>query len=132
LPTVHFTDKNIKIEVPGGTSILKAAKQAGIMLESPCNAMGTCGKCKVMLSASSFKNVIQEDGIHKLSEEEKKKGMVLSCQTRIYGNIDVKIIENNNKSEAIIRESIKLKSLAYKIKENAERMREWRQERRIL
>ncbi|MDF2686624.1 MAG: Na(+)-translocating NADH-quinone reductase subunit [Clostridia bacterium] len=105
MPTVHFIDNNIDIEVLKGSTVLEAAKAARVLIESPCNAMGTCGKCKVMLSSSSLKNVIQEDGMHKINAEEKEKGIVLSCQTRIYGDIDVKIIEKNkNKTLKIVSE----------------------------
>ena len=114
MPTVHFINKNIDIEVSKGTTVLEAAKKAKVLIESPCNAMGTCGKCKVMLSSASLKNVIQEAGNHKVSNEEKEKGIVLSCQTYIYGDIDVKIIEQNqNKTLKILSEG---KSFNYEIK----------------
>lgn len=35
------------VSVQEGSSVLEAARQAGLLLPSPCNGNGTCGKCKV-------------------------------------------------------------------------------------
>ncbi|MGL4548813.1 2Fe-2S iron-sulfur cluster-binding protein, partial [Eubacterium aggregans] len=32
-----------------GELIIDAARQAGVMIDSPCNSNGTCGKCKVRI-----------------------------------------------------------------------------------
>jgi len=42
---VHFFSDNIVIEVKEGTTILEAARIAGVIIESPCGGAGTCGKC---------------------------------------------------------------------------------------
>lgn len=42
-------DKKI-VEVDVGSSLLEAAKKAGIKLESLCGGKGTCGKCKVLIN----------------------------------------------------------------------------------
>ena len=47
MPTI--TIDQCQIEAPAGTTILQAARLAGLMLESPCNCVGTCSKCTVRL-----------------------------------------------------------------------------------
>ncbi|HWQ71599.1 MAG TPA: ASKHA domain-containing protein [Desulfitobacteriaceae bacterium] len=44
---IRFAPLNITLEVPAGTTILEAAREAGLSIESPCNGAGVCGKCKL-------------------------------------------------------------------------------------
>ena len=47
--TVRFLPEDRLVEVEQGTTILEAARAAGVVIESPCNGAGTCGKCAVKL-----------------------------------------------------------------------------------
>ena len=99
---VNFIGENKAILVEKGTTILAAAQELGIVIESPCNSEGVCGKCKVRISEASLKNV-EEYGKHQLSEEEKEQGFVLSCQTSVTGHVDVKAVaKNRNKTLQIL------------------------------
>lgn len=91
---VVFNRENKSVIVEEGTTILMAARKAGIIIESPCSGAGTCGKCKVRLDRESLKNVIPK-GRHHLSEDEEEQGYVLSCETQVFGNINVYSIQNN-------------------------------------
>lgn len=66
------------IEVPDGTTILQAARLAGVLIESPCNGAGTCGKCTVMLKGATLRQVADGES-------------VLSCQTDIMGDVSVEV-----------------------------------------
>lgn len=90
---VIFYPDNKSITVEEGTTILQAARKAGIVIESPCNGVGTCGKCKVRLNKESLKNVLSS-GKHHLSKDEEEQGYVLSCEAKITGNIRVEVISN--------------------------------------
>ena len=46
---VRFKPLDREVEVEPGTSLLTAARQAGIDLESDCGGLGRCGKCKVVV-----------------------------------------------------------------------------------
>lgn len=114
MPNIHFIKENIIAEVPEGMTILEAAIRSKVLIESPCNAMGTCGKCKVRIPLSELKNVRQREGNHKLSEEELEKGLVLSCLTEVYGDLQVETL-NLNQELKIISEG---NSFSYEIKNN--------------
>lgn len=90
MPEVFFYPEHKTITVSYGVTIMEAARSAGIVIESPCNGAGTCGKCKVHLDKDSLKNVLI-GGSHHLSKEELAQGYVLSCETKITGNIKVEI-----------------------------------------
>jgi uncharacterized 2Fe-2S/4Fe-4S cluster protein (DUF4445 family) len=89
---VRFSPGNQVVEVEAGTTILEAARLVGVLIESPCNSNATCGKCKVRLDAESMQNVIQH-GEHHLTEKEANQGFVLSCQTKILGDIKVEVVD---------------------------------------
>ncbi|MFL0194697.1 ASKHA domain-containing protein [Clostridium sp. WILCCON 0269] len=99
---VNFVTNNKSIDVEKGTTILEAAREAGVIIESPCNAVGVCGKCKVKVVSDNLQDIVQE-GKHHLSEEEKSQGFVLSCQARVMADIDVQVVsENLNKTLKIL------------------------------
>ena len=94
---IEFKEKGIKIEVEEGTSILAAARKAGVMVEAPCNGAGVCGKCR-----------IKKAGIEPLSAVEIKKEIdddhVLACQTLIRGDVTVSLEENKETGLEIVSE----------------------------
>jgi uncharacterized 2Fe-2S/4Fe-4S cluster protein (DUF4445 family) len=90
---VIFYQDNKAVTVEEGTTILMAARKAGIVIESPCNGIGTCGKCKVKLDRESLKHVVSK-GKHHLSRYEEEQGYVLACETQVVGNITVISIQN--------------------------------------
>ena len=56
---VHLTIDGIAVEVPAGTSVLEAAKQAGINIPTLCylkdiNAIGACRMCVVNTGARAL------------------------------------------------------------------------------
>jgi len=93
MPEVVFYPQNKSINVEEGTTILQAARSAGVIIESPCNGTGTCGKCKVRLDEKSLPNVLAKSR-HYLSKEEEEQGYVLACETQITGDIKVELGEN--------------------------------------
>jgi len=44
MPSVHFLPQDVRVQVEPGVTLIEAARQAGIEIESPCNGAGTCGK----------------------------------------------------------------------------------------
>ncbi len=93
---VRFYPDNKLAQVEEGLTILEASKIAGVLIESPCNSEGICGKCKVKLDLVSIKNAVRSDDAEVLSPNEVEQGIVLSCQTKIIGDISAEIV---NKAE---------------------------------
>ena len=71
MPKITFLPDNIIIERPEGSSLLEAARMAGVYVETPCGGKGTCQKCLV--------NII----VNSNQKTENKKQSVLICQTII-------------------------------------------------
>ncbi|WKB52504.1 2Fe-2S iron-sulfur cluster-binding protein [Eleftheria terrae] len=64
-----------RLPVPEGTSLLAAAREAGIRLPSSCRN-GTCRACMCRLQRGSVSYSIAWPG---LSAEEKQQGWILPC-----------------------------------------------------
>jgi uncharacterized 2Fe-2S/4Fe-4S cluster protein (DUF4445 family) len=105
MPDIYFKAQNITVKLPAGTTILQAAKSAGVMIESPCGGVGTCGKCRVLVENLTSENVICQ-GARQLPAEEKTKKYVLSCQAKVYDDLTVitQSTEAPNKTLKILSE----------------------------
>ena len=51
-----FSKSKKVIRAEGGETLLALLRKAGIRIETPCGGMGTCGKCKVLLSNGEYVN----------------------------------------------------------------------------
>ena len=78
---VFFNPLKLEIEVNPGTSLLKAAQKANILMEADCDGKGRCGKCKVVVSKGV--TVLTPREIEYLTPSELKKNVRLACQTFI-------------------------------------------------
>jgi uncharacterized 2Fe-2S/4Fe-4S cluster protein (DUF4445 family) len=68
---VVFKDDGKAVSVHEGATLLEAAAQAGIVLNTPCGGRGTCGKCTVTIDPPGQ--------------------AVLSCQYKIHSDLTVSI-----------------------------------------
>ncbi|MBE3097366.1 MAG: DUF4445 domain-containing protein [Planctomycetes bacterium] len=84
---VRFEPSGLKTEAPRGTTLLEAARLAGVYLTSICGGDGYCGKCKVIVDegdAETPPNVL-------LTQQELRAGVVLACQARIMSDLTVTV-----------------------------------------
>jgi uncharacterized 2Fe-2S/4Fe-4S cluster protein (DUF4445 family) len=94
MSTVTFLSENIAVQAECGTTVLEAARLAGVTIESPCNGTGVCGKCKVRLDEATKNNICSGSG-HRLSAEEEQQGYVLACEAGIIGDITVVTVQSH-------------------------------------
>jgi len=90
--TIHFLPANRSVTVPRGTTILAAARLAGVTIDSPCNGAVVCGKCAVHLAQDSLHR-IEQKGEHQLSKRQQLAGFVLACAAEAIGDIVVDVPE---------------------------------------
>ncbi|BCG47678.1 probable electron transfer protein [Citrifermentans bremense] len=93
--TVLFLPEGTSVRVAAGTTILEAARAAGITIDSPCNGAVVCGKCAVTLPPQDLERVV-EKGAHQLSPEERGRGQVLACAAEVHGDIAVLVAEGQS------------------------------------
>ena len=80
---VLFKPSGRVAEVPEGTTILDAARLAGVDLAAPCGGYGRCGRCRVLIEAGEVR---QRETAH-LSALEKDQGHALACQTQVFDDV---------------------------------------------
>ncbi len=87
--TVTFKSHNKRVTVGAGTSLLEAAAKAGIVVNNVCGGDGICGRCKMIIKEGTVSGGTSA----KLTRDEIKEGVVLSCLTVIESDCIVEIPE---------------------------------------
>jgi uncharacterized 2Fe-2S/4Fe-4S cluster protein (DUF4445 family) len=102
-------------QVQVGTSVLEAARELGVGIESICAGRLTCGKCKVKIEQGSFAKhgiVSMDENLSPATKEEldlinrlEIQGYRLSCSAHIQGDVLVSIPEESRAQKQIIRKT---------------------------
>jgi uncharacterized 2Fe-2S/4Fe-4S cluster protein (DUF4445 family) len=87
---LEFQPIGKRVRVPAGTSILEAARQAGIDLASVCGGEGNCGQCQVVLLAGRVTHITPDEEFV-FSELELANHNRLACCTRALSDLKVHI-----------------------------------------
>lgn len=85
--TIVFQPFGRQASVSGNTTLLDAARQAGIPLRSSCGGEGTCGKCRVVVR----KGRVDASPSAALTDAELEQGYVLACQARPLEDLEVEV-----------------------------------------
>lgn len=88
---ITFFPKKRTVSVPTGHTILDAARQAGMDIDSVCGGKGKCKKCTVKILAQSEED-LNDITQHVLAGAEPKKNLRLACQTLVEDGMEVLIL----------------------------------------
>ncbi|HBG74551.1 MAG: hypothetical protein A2X25_11000 [Chloroflexi bacterium GWB2_49_20] len=75
----------IAINLPTGTLLSEAAKQAGVEVGQPCGGQGRCGRCVVQVTQGS----IRRRSVLRLTSEDVSKGFALACQSVVETDVEI-------------------------------------------
>jgi uncharacterized 2Fe-2S/4Fe-4S cluster protein (DUF4445 family) len=87
---VDFEPIGRRVDVPGTTDLLSAAREAGIALAAVCGGGGTCGACKVCLVQGALSDPTAVEW-EQFSEAELAAGWRLACQAFPKGHLKIEI-----------------------------------------
>ncbi|BCS54147.1 ASKHA domain-containing protein [Geobacter sp. SVR] len=87
--TVRFLPDNRSASIEQGSTILEAARQAGVLIEAPCNGAGHCAKCLVRLPGDDLANVV----VHVDAPVDAGPDMVLACHSHVFGDVTVETVQ---------------------------------------
>ncbi len=114
-PLVIFMPAGRRAHVDPGTSLLDAARQMGVGIESICGGRLTCAKCKVRVEEGAFQKHGIESGATHLSapstdeqaliEEDGDLDCRMSCSARVYGDVLVFVPEESRAQKQVVRKS---------------------------
>jgi uncharacterized 2Fe-2S/4Fe-4S cluster protein (DUF4445 family) len=85
---VQFQPVGKRVAVPAGSSLLDAARGAGIDLTSACGGEGNCGQCQVVLLAGKASEVTADEEFL-IPEGDRRKGYRLACCTRVWSDLKI-------------------------------------------
>ena len=114
---VVFTPSGLQGTVPEGTTVLEAARELGVDLDTVCGGRGICGRCQVEPSVGSFaKWAIDVEADHlspwgPLEDNYKGKraiveGRRLGCSAQICGDVVIDVPPDSQIHKQVIRKSV--------------------------
>ena len=86
---ITFQPGGRTVEVAPGTTILRAARQAGLHINASCGGTGVCGKCRIQIESGQVEGGLSE----KLSAEEIAAGIRQACTCTASGEVVVRILD---------------------------------------
>lgn len=87
---VEFQPVGRRLEVPDGSSVYQAARQAGVELTSACGGKGKCGLCTVQVRHGDAGPLTPEEEFL-LTEADRATGHRLACRTRLHTDVLVSV-----------------------------------------
>ncbi len=87
MPTVKFLPHERNVEVDEGTTVIRAALDAGVHINASCGGNGVCGKCRVLIEEGEVSKGISE----KLSQDDVDKGYRLACLAEVQNDLTIRV-----------------------------------------
>jgi ferredoxin len=85
---IRFEPSGASITVPAGTTLLEAARQAGLPVASACGADGICARCGLEILEGSVAAPSEQE--QTLKERNRiHREMRLACRIRLCGDLTV-------------------------------------------
>ncbi len=112
---IVFTPSGKRGHYPKGTTVLEAARDLGVDLDSVCGGHGLCGRCQIVQSVGSFpKHGIESESDHlsEFSDTEEdyvdvygnmEDGRRLGCSVQILGNVVIDIPADSQVHKQVVR-----------------------------
>ena len=78
-----------ELTVESGKSLLTTLSESGVLLGSACGGKGSCGQCRVKVTAGGGQ-ILPTETVH-FTRREQKEGMRLGCQVKVKDNLDIEV-----------------------------------------
>ncbi|MEO0494792.1 MAG: ASKHA domain-containing protein [Actinomycetota bacterium] len=120
--TVVFTPSGVTADVAPGTTVLDAARQVGVDIDSTCGGRGLCGRCQITPSTGEFAKwgiVSDESAVSPWTSLESgyrgrrpiEPGSRLGCQAQALADVVVDIPPASQVHRPVVRKKIDLEGL---------------------
>ncbi len=117
--SVIFTPAGIRIDVAPETTVLDAARSAGVDIDSVCGGRGLCGRCQVVPSIGEFAKwglSSRADALTAAGSTEKEyrgrrplaDGNRLGCQVHVLGDVVIDVPAESQVHRPVVRKAIDL------------------------
>ena len=78
-----------KVEVAAGQPLLSAMAASNVFLPSACGGKGSCGQCRVQVTAGGGE-ILPTEAVH-FTRKEIKEDWRLACQVKVKNDLDIKV-----------------------------------------
>ncbi len=92
---VTFLPADKHVEVSSNTTLMEAARKAGVHINASCGGAGVCGKCRVIIEQGTVKGGESE----KLSADEFERGYRQACTAEIDRDVTIRIPEESGRQK---------------------------------
>ena len=114
-----FTPSGIEAAAPEGSTVLDAARTAGVDIDSVCGGRGLCGRCQVAPSTGQFAkwgltssgDALSAPGPTELDYRGRRPlgpGHRLSCQAAVLGDVVIDVPAQSQVHSPVVRKAIDL------------------------
>ena len=100
--TITFLPSNRTVTVAVETSLLKAARAAGLHINASCGGAGVCGKCRVVIEQGEVAGGRSE----KLSAADFAAGYRQACSALVQGDLTVRIPAESGLSGGVLTTAV--------------------------
>jgi len=119
---IIFSPSGKRGHFPVGTSVLEAARNLGVDIDSICGSRARCGRCQVEAVEGSFAKegiVSSPDHLSGMGEDEqfcRQRGRLLpgnrlSCQARILGDVRIDVPASSQVHHQVVRKDFEAHSI---------------------
>lgn len=84
---IRFQPEGQETTVDESTTLLEAARRAGVYVGEICGGEGVCGKCRVIVRTGE----VEGESTEFLTRDEIRRGYVLACQVVARSDLDVEV-----------------------------------------
>lgn len=90
LHQIVFRPGNQAVSVPGGTTMLEAALQAGVTVDALCGGKGICKKCQV--KAPGYPGPPKKAEQEAFGPDQIAEGWRLACLCKVYQDLEIEVV----------------------------------------
>jgi uncharacterized 2Fe-2S/4Fe-4S cluster protein (DUF4445 family) len=119
---VVFTPSGLSGHVPAGTTVLEAARELGVDLDSVCAGRGICGRCQVAPSIGTFPkwgitvgvdhvSATTPTELHYRGRRPLVPGQRLGCAARVQGDLVIDVPPASQIHRQVVRKEVGLDGL---------------------
>ncbi len=122
-PLVVFTPSGKRGRFALGTSVLAAARQLGVDIDSVCGGRALCGRCQIevgegefakhgLTSRASHLGAVTATEIHYAEKKGLKPGRRLACQALLMGDVVIDVPPESQVHKQVVRKRAEARAIA--------------------
>ena len=120
---VVFTPSGRRGSFSAGTSLLQAARELGVDIDSVCGGRGLCGRCQITCAEGDFPKhglVSRSSHLSPFSDTERRyserkkplqEGRRLSCHTLLQGDVVIDVPPESQIHRAVVRKDAEYRDI---------------------